>query len=164
VSELATSLVSAGAALVGAGIGAYATVKARRPLEEELVLSRAGALLERQLLAFGQLLPLTEYGSEEAPLDLPLSERQERARRLTAWYYEEGAGLLLSGKSMGQYQSARKALEDPEAEPAAIRTALSGFRTALKIEIGIRDESERNKPDAQAEQRRRFDRLIRRKP
>ncbi len=162
--ELATSLVSAGAALVGAGIGAYATIKARRPFEQELALSRAGALLERQLLAFGQLLPLTEYGSEEAPLDLPLGERQQRARKLTAWYYEEGSGLLLSRKSMGQYQAARKALQNPEAEPAEIRTALSLFRTALKIEIGIRDESERDEPDAQPEQRRGLHRLPGRKP
>jgi hypothetical protein len=98
-------------------------------------------------LAFGRLLPLTEYGSEETPWDLPLPERTKLARKMTDWYYEEGSGLLLSRKSMGQFQLARRALEDPEAKPQEIRTALSLLRTDLKIELGIRDPAERDKPD-----------------
>jgi hypothetical protein len=152
LSDLAIALVSAGAAVFGAGIGAYGTVKARRPFPQELALARAGLLLERQLLAFGSLLPLTEYGSEDKPKDLPLDERRELAKRMTDWYYHEGSGLLLSGRSIGQFVAARKALEDPNATPKEIRDALSLLRTDLKIELGVREPSERLVQMANSEQ------------
>jgi hypothetical protein len=136
-------------ALAGSAIGALATIKARRPFPQELALSRAGVLLDRQLSAFAELLLLTEYG----PGAMPLSERKERAGKMTDWYYKEGAGLLLTGTSMEQFVAARAALES-EAPDEEVRTALSLLRTDLKIELGVRQPSERDVPWARSEQAR----------
>jgi hypothetical protein len=144
LSDLAIALISAGSALIGSCVGAYATVKARRPFRQELALSRSGVLLEHQLKAFADLLPLTDYG----PGDLPMSDRQERARQMTAWYYKHANGLLLSGTSMGQFRAARKKLENPQAKGDEVRKALSLLRTDLKTELGVREPSERDIPDA----------------
>jgi hypothetical protein len=143
LSDLAIALVSAGVALLGSCVGAFATIKARRPFRQELELARAGVLLELQLRKFGKLLPLTEYGEG----DMPLEERQERARKMTAWYYQGGSGLLLSGTSMGQFVAARAALENPQAKGDEIRVALSLLRT----ELGVREPREREIPFARSE-------------
>jgi hypothetical protein len=154
LSDLTTSLVSAGAALIGAGLGGYATLKARRPFREELALNQAAVLTERKLLAFGRLLPVTEYGSEEEPKHLRLSERRDLAKKMTEWYYEEGSGLMLSGRSVKQFVAARGALESADATPSEIRVALSLLRTDLKIDLGVREPSERLAPMAEPEQER----------
>jgi hypothetical protein len=147
LSDIAIALVSAGSALLGSCVGAYATIKARPPFRQELAVSQARVLLQLKMTAFADLLPLTAYGSE----DLSLERRQERARKMTAWYYEGGNGLLLSGTSMGQFVAARAALENPQANSKGIREALSLLRTDLKIELGVREPGERDTPYAPSE-------------
>lgn len=147
MSDVAIALVSAGSALVGSCVGAYATIKARPPFRQELAVSRAHVLLQLQLAAFAELLPLTAYGLE----GMPLEARQEQARKMTAWYYEGANGLLLSGTSMGQFVAARAALENPQAKHEEIREALSLLRTDLKTELGIREPAERDIPLALSE-------------
>jgi hypothetical protein len=44
--------------------------------------------------------------------------------------------------SMGQFQAARAALEDPGSKPDEIWRAMSDLRTRLKVELGVRNPVE----------------------
>jgi hypothetical protein len=100
-------------------------------------------LFESRLKLYAALLPLTEYGPEDRPKELPLGEREALAGKLTVWYYKDGAGLLLSGKGLEHFREARAALAKRDAAPTEIWTALSELRTELKIDLGVREPEER---------------------
>jgi hypothetical protein len=91
------------------------------PFRQEAMLARTQALFERRFEAYGGLLPLTDYGREDQPKNLDRSARRDLASKLTDWFYEGGAGLLLSGRALEQFEKARWALKSAEATPADIR-------------------------------------------
>jgi hypothetical protein len=140
MTELAAALVASLGALAGAAIGAYGTL---RVAKAQAAISRASMLFESRLKLYAALLPLTEYGPEDRPKELPLGEREALAGKLTVWYYKDGAGLLLSGKGLEHFREARAALAKRDAAPTEIWTALSELRTELKIDLGVREPEER---------------------
>jgi hypothetical protein len=121
---------------------------------QEAVLAQVPQLFERRFDAYGHLLPLTDYGPADQPRDLEFPARRHLADNLTAWYYENGAGILLSGRALAQFQRARSALVTEDASPAAIRHELSKLRTDLKIDLGVRQAQERDVAMAWPEQER----------
>jgi hypothetical protein len=120
------------------------TMGAPSSFRQEAVLARTQPLFEKRFEAYGELLPLTDYGPENQPKDLGRDERKKLANRLREWFYKGGAGLLLSGRAFEQFQSAREALSNPCASSADIRGELSQLRTDLKIDLGVRQPPERN--------------------
>jgi hypothetical protein len=111
---------------------------------QEAVLARTQPLFERRFEAYGRLLPLTDYGPENHPKQLDLTQRELLAEKLSDWFYEKGAGLLLSGRALEQFNAARNVLRTPNARPEAVRKELSGLRTDLKIDLGVRQPRERD--------------------
>jgi len=107
------------------------------------VLSRAQSLFERRFDAYGRLLPLTHYGPENQPKDLGPNARKDLADKLTAWFYERGSGLLLSGRAFEQFQRVRETLTTEDAGPDVLRNEFSRLRTDLKIDLGVRQPPER---------------------
>jgi hypothetical protein len=118
------------------------------------VLARAPELFQRRLEVYGDLMPLTDYGKENNPKEFTLDQREDLESRLRAWFYEKGAGLLLSGRAFAQFQRARTALVKREADPSAIQKELSKLRTDLKIDLGVRQPQEREVVTAWPEEER----------
>ncbi|WP_132195150.1 hypothetical protein [Kribbella orskensis] len=108
------------------------------------VLARVPPLFDRRFVAYGRLLALTDVGSAAQPRELDLPERSELADGLMAWYYEQGAGLLLSGRAFAQFQRVQDALLAQYTEPAALQLEFSRLRTDLKIDLGVRQVQERD--------------------
>lgn len=121
---------------------------------QEGVLARSASLFEKRFEAYSRLLPLTEYGSEVRPKVLDLQARRRLANDLRLWFYSEGAGLLLSGRALTQFQNVRRILKEVSVEPARVRDELSQLRTDIKIDLGVRQPSERNVMDAWPEEER----------
>jgi len=143
MSDALTNLVTAAGTLGGAGIGAYVTLRVHRRERSERVQER---LFEARRAAYGRLMRLTDVGREDQPSEMGDEARGERANAMTAWYYQDGSGLLLSSGALRQFLRVRAALSAPASEPAAIRDAMSLLRTELKIELGVREEAERDVP------------------
>jgi hypothetical protein len=110
---------------------------------QDAALGRAGSLFEKRLDAYKSLLPLTEYGSEDSPRHLRPDEKKALADRLRAWYYQDGAGLLLSGRAHKQFQQARQYL-DEDRGAVDVNRVLSKLRTDFKIDLGVRQPQERD--------------------
>jgi hypothetical protein len=110
---------------------------------QEAVLARAPELFQRRLEAYGDLLPLTDYGRETDPKELTLNQRRDLEEELRAWFYKNGAGLLLSGRAFEQFQKARTMLVAKDADRFVIHKELSKLRTDLKIDLGVRQPQER---------------------
>jgi hypothetical protein len=111
---------------------------------QEAVLARVPELFDRRFDAYSHLLPLTDYGPEKQPKDLTAAERGDLADKLTTWFYENGAGLLLSGRAFVQFQRARDTIAKEDASPIYIHRHLSKLRTELKIDLGVRQPQERD--------------------
>jgi hypothetical protein len=80
--------------------------------------------------------------------------RRDLADQLTSWYYEDGAGLLLSGRSFAQFERVRKALVTAQVDGTRLRREFSQLRTDLKIDLGVRQVQERAITDAWPEEER----------
>ncbi len=124
------------------------------PFRQGVVIARASELFDRRFDAYGRLHSLTDYGPENQPLNLTPAERRDRAHRLTAWFYEDGAGLLLSGRAFGQFRKARETLLAEDASSLDVRNDLSKLRTDLKIDLGVRQPQERDVTIAWPEEER----------
>jgi hypothetical protein len=119
------------------------TMGAPSPFRQEATLARTQPLFEKRFEAYGGLLPLTDYGPEDKPKDLDPRAKRDLASKLTDWFYEAGAGLLLSGRALEQFQKARRAIDNPDAAPTDIRRELSQLRIDLEIDLGVRQPRER---------------------
>lgn len=95
-------------------------------------------VIQARLGAYAKLLPFTEW--------LPGDDKPGREERLKNWFYEEANGLLLSGDAFTDFLHARKLLLDPGLTDSDIRAAMSALRTELKIDLGVRDVTERHIP------------------
>jgi hypothetical protein len=110
---------------------------------QQAALERVGSLFEKRFEHYSRLLPLTRYGTESAPSELDLKERNALADRLTDWFYADGAGLVLSGRALGQFNRTRETLTLEHVSGGQIRGQLSKLRTDLKIDLGVRQPQER---------------------
>jgi hypothetical protein len=110
---------------------------------QQATLGRVSSLFERRFEAYGRLLPLTEYGAEQQPRNLGSKDREDIADSMSRWFYEGGAGLLLSGRAHDQFGRVREILRSPSPTPSAVRDELSKLRTDLKIDLGVRQPQER---------------------
>lgn len=111
---------------------------------QDAVLTRASSLFGKRFEAYARLLPLTDYGRKEDPADLDPTARRELADRLAKWFYVEGAGLLLSGRALVQYLRVRTKLRETDSTPTELWKEFSQLRTDLKIDLGVRQPSERD--------------------
>jgi hypothetical protein len=66
--------------------------------------------------------------------------------------YEEG-GWLMDGNTFNSYKAARTTLLREDAGADSVFDALSMLRTDMKIELGVREPSERDVPSAPSEER-----------
>jgi hypothetical protein len=154
MSDVAATTVTAAATLLGAGLGSYTTYKLTRPYRQEAALSRIAGIFESRLPAYLKQWKLTEYGPEEAPRNLPLADRQALVEQMQHWYYSDGGGLLMSGHAFNHWRVARDELLRPEASPAEIWKSLTALRTALKIDLGVRQLEEELVQYAEPEEHR----------
>ena len=121
---------------------------------KEAALGRTQSLFEKRFDAYACLLPLTDYGTEEQPHRLDEAARAKLAGRLGDWFYADGAGLLLSGRALDQFQRVLREVASSDATDADIRTEFSKLRTDLKIDLGVRQPGEREVPIAWPEEER----------
>jgi hypothetical protein len=143
-------------ALLGACLGAGAIVLTSLSYHKQAALLRTAALTEPRVVAYGQIVrEFRAYGDESSPpnpVDVPFAERQQLAARMQAWYYEQG-GWLMDGNTFNSYRGARTTLLDEDARKDSVFDALSALRTEMKIELGVREPSERDVPYAASEER-----------
>ena len=154
MDEVIASAIGAAAALAGGALGSYTTFKITRPFQQEAALERAASAFEKRLPRYLRQWKLTEYGTEEVPFDLVLSERRELVEQMRDWYYTDGGGLLMSGRAFNRWRVARDLLLKPKATPSEIYEALSELRTHLKIDLGIRQIEEADVRFAEPEEDR----------
>jgi hypothetical protein len=95
-----------------------------------------GLFVER-LRKYARLLSLTG----NAPGNM--EDRKKLSKQIRQWYYDGGAGLLLSGRALRQLLAARHALADSSVTEAEVSKNLALLRTDLKIDLGVRPPDER---------------------
>jgi hypothetical protein len=136
---LVDQVIAAAGALVGAGLGGFVTYRVAGPAWERAKLSAVGPLTQARLPRYQDLWELTNVGSKPEPKDLTAEERLELTERIRAWYYDHGAGLLLSDDARRQWEAVQGKLSD-EASPAPdIWRAMSCLRTRLKQDLHVHD-------------------------
>jgi hypothetical protein len=108
------------------------------PFRQSAALNRTAELFRARLTAYGKLLPLLNhrriiagYGSRAV------------AKEMTEWFYENGNGLLLSGRAHEQFRQTRSVLEATYSRYKDVEDSLSALRTDLKIDLGVRQPQER---------------------
>ncbi|MDD7942904.1 hypothetical protein PHK61_31290 [Actinomycetospora lutea] len=109
------------------------------PYRQSASLNRAAELFKARLTAYGKLLPLLNPRSMESGHAQPRAV----AERMLDWYYQEGNGLLLSGRALDQFRRTREALERSDETSSRRDVELSQLRTDLKIDLGVRQPQER---------------------
>jgi hypothetical protein len=114
------------------------------PFRQEAVLARLAQLFDKRVEAYARLLPLTDVGPEGQARRLDVNEGTTLATSLREWYYREGAGLLLSGRSSSQFETVRNLLQQHSVDPDRLRAEFSKLRTDLKIDLGVRQPQERD--------------------
>jgi hypothetical protein len=145
VSEVDAQLVAAGGTVIGAAVGGLIALRATLPYRKQRALNRQTALVAARLETYRKVLEWMRpyFDNQGKALEVSVGDRQEHVRRLRDWYYEGGAGLLLSGNAFNAYRDCRSALLDPRASSESVAKALSLLRTELKIDIGSREPKER---------------------
>jgi hypothetical protein len=138
-SDVIVAVVTATAGVLGALVGGLVTWKVAGPYWERAKLSAVQPLLEARLPAYEALWELADYGPEGSPKQLSDEERRELVARIRAWYYTNGAGLLLSGRARRQWTAVQKQLLATPSDAEAIRKAMSCLRTRLKQDIHVHD-------------------------
>jgi hypothetical protein len=143
-------------ALLGAALGAGAIWFTSISYRKQATLLRTAALIEPRIAAYSLMVKECRAYADESsppnPVDVPFAERQQLAARMQAWYYEHG-GWLMDGNTFNSYLAARTTLLDKDARADPVFKALSMLRTDMKIELGVREPSEREAPLARSEER-----------
>ena len=116
-------------------------------------VERSPHLFERRLEVYAKLLDAMRGAARG---DMNPEARATMATELTNWYYSDGAGLLLSGRSLSQFLIARASLESHDVDADQVRNDLSWLRTELKVDLGVRQADERHVVLAQPEDERRW--------
>jgi hypothetical protein len=123
-------------------------VRATTSADASAVVNVPG-LFDRRLERYTPLARLTR----DVPVDS--AGRQALSDGMITWYYEDGGGLLLSGRAVHQFFKVRDALLNAETTET-VRSALSLLRTDLKIDLGVRDPAERLAEFAEPADENRF--------
>ena len=137
--ELAGALIGGAATLGVAGVTWAVTLKTTRTFSEERALSVAPGLFEARIASYGRLWELTEVGQEPTNDDADYPDAASRAADMRRWYYEKGAGLLLSDDAQALWFKIRLRLDAPPVKHRAIWSAMSLLRTELKLDLQVRD-------------------------
>jgi hypothetical protein len=84
--------------------------------------------------------PLSPRSKE--PLDQ--ETRTQLSNDFRNWFFDEGDGLLLTWKALDEYIFATDLLLNPNASDDQVRSAFSGLRTQMKIDLSVytQDEAE----------------------
>jgi hypothetical protein len=98
-------------------------------------VERVDGLFEARLSAYRELLALIA--------DVAGGGQPDAASRLADWYVQHG--LLMSGSALHSFLGVRGQLLDRD-PTQDLRVAVSALRTELKIDLGVRDASERDVP------------------
>lgn len=133
------AIITAAAGLFGAAVGGWVTWKVSGPYWERAKLSAVGPLIEARLPAYQTLWKLTDYGPEESPSQLTPVQRRDLAEQIRAWYYKDGAGLLMSDGARRQWTAVQEQLLDDAVDGQAMRRAMSCLRTRLKQDVHVHD-------------------------
>jgi hypothetical protein len=142
--EVAGALIGGATSLVVAAVTWTVAVKTTRTYREDRSISVAPGLFEARITHYGSLWQLTDVGPE--PTDhsgqyTPYDNSALTAAAMRRWYYENGAGLLLSDDSQALWAKICARLEnEPPVERMAVWSAMSLLRTELKLDLQVRDE------------------------
>jgi hypothetical protein len=154
---MASALLNVGIALLalaGAVLGAGAIWFTSLSYRLQSALQRTTALTGPRVAAYQRIVKEFRAYSDESgePVDIPFAERSILAAQMQDWYFEQG-GWLMDGDTFNSYRAARRALLNKDADAASVFNALSSLRTEMKIELGVREPPERDKPFAPSEER-----------
>jgi len=141
-------------ALAGAVLGAGALVFTSLSYRKQSALYKTAALTEPRVAAYSAIVKEFRRYVDEAskPVDVPFDVRHELASTMQAWYFEQG-GWLMDGNTFNSYRVVRQKLRTRAADAESVFNALSALRTEMKIELGVRELGERDKPFAESEER-----------
>jgi hypothetical protein len=112
------------------------------PYRQAATLARVPELFQKRFDTYSELLSLTDFAGI-ASVGSDGEALSSAADRMTTWYYANGAGLLLSGRAFEQFHQTREILRSSLSEKA-VTESLSRLRTALKIDLGVRQPQERD--------------------
>ena len=101
-----------------------------------------------RLTALRALWALTEAMRFHLGIELNIDQRQELAKKLTDWYYQEGNGMLLPLGLSAHLLLARDMLLGDDAVAVILRV-VSGARTTFKEQIGVYSKEEAQTPIAE---------------
>jgi hypothetical protein len=143
--------------LLGVSITALVTWGVALPYRKQAALKRAESLTGSRLKAYRLVVSeMKPFGDElhwpPEPQKIPFAERRKLAAWLQTWYFEED-GWLMSGDAFNAYGFVRATLLEKGAKPQAVYDSLSMLRTELKVDLGVREPSERSIPFATSRER-----------
>lgn len=139
--EVAGALIGGATSLVVAAVTWTAAVKTTRTYREEQSISVAPGLFEARITHYGSLWQLTDVGPEPTDHSARYDNSALTAAEMRRWYYENGAGLLLSDDAQALWAKIRASLEkEPPVKHLAVWSAMSLLRTELKLDLQVRDE------------------------
>ena len=139
--EVAGALIGGATSLVVAAVTWTVAVKTTRTYREERSISVAPGLFEARITHYGSLWQLTDVGPEPKDDTARYDNSALTAAAMRHWYYENGAGLLLSDDTQALWAKIRASLEkEPPVKQLAVWSAMSLLRTELKLDLQVRDE------------------------
>jgi hypothetical protein len=139
--EVAGALIGGATSLVVAAVTWTAAVKTTRTYREEQAISVAPGLFDARITHYGRLWQMTDVGPEPTDHTARYDNSEHTAAEMRHWYYENGAGLLLSDDTQALWAKIRASLEkQPPVKHLAMWSAMSLLRTELKLDLQVRDE------------------------
>jgi hypothetical protein len=95
------------------------------------------AVSDKRLPAYQKLWVIMKPLSPRSKEPLDQETRTQLSNDFRNWFYDEGDGLLLTWKSLDEYIFATDLLLNPNASDEQVRSAFSGLRTQMKIDLSV---------------------------
>lgn len=129
------ALITAALALIGSLAGTFVSLRKIRSLKDDIYMNAINEVARQRLTPYGKLWEYTMVARPSDPSELTPESRKELKARMLRWYFDGGAGMLLSPQVRAQFSYVKDKLDNLEIPRKDMILAVSKLRSLMKVDI-----------------------------
>lgn len=143
---MAPEVIAALIAGIGGILTAVISLSQTQTLKKDIYLTAAKEITERRLRYYSRLWQLMSVAKPSNPDIDTMEKRISLEKQMSEWYFQFGAGMLMSSEARQVFVECKALLKDPSVASDVVVGRLSTFRSLLKSDIrGLYDDPDKYK-------------------